>query len=124
MSKGLSQDGNIKKLYKTGMSAVKFFWNKSLRVDQYMSFITNPDIKIAKQMINIFDNKHIISAYQINLTYVKINEVIYIPKLQPELDMNAMKELYSLEAMTRLEEIKGYPTQQQSYEFNFDNRDK
>lgn len=111
MSKGLSEGTNLNKLIQTGKSALTFFMNKTKRVDQYMTFISNPDVKLAKSMFDIIEQKNVVSAYQLNLASVKVNQLIYIPKLNPELDINKIKEFYSTEGIAKTEEIKEYPPQ-------------
>jgi len=116
MSKGFKQGTNLNKLIETGKSAFSFFVNKSKRTDEYMTYISNPDIKLAKRMINFFDNKYIVSAYQLNLSNVFMNEVIFIPKLAPTINMEMIKYLYSDEAIQKLKEIESYPSQLNCYD--------
>ena len=81
-----------------------------------MTFIANPDVKLAKRMINLFDNKYIVSAYQLQLASVELNEIIYLPKMESSLTSEWMKDLYSLDAIAKVEEYKEYPLQKDWYE--------
>ena len=122
-SKGLDKSNNFDRLIQTGKSALKYFVNKNKRIDQYMTFIANPDIKLAKRMINLFENKYIVSAYQLQLASVEINEIIFIPKMEPRLTLSRMKELYSLESIAKVEETKEYPHQKDLYEMEHTDRE-
>ena len=122
-SKGFKKDSNVDRVVELSKSALNFFVSKSKRIDQYMNYIANPDIKLAKRMINIFDNKYVVSAYQLNLANVLINELIYVPKMWPKIDLDSIKHLYSMDAIMRLEECKEYPTPQECYITSPDARD-
>jgi hormone-sensitive lipase len=105
----------VNAIFQTGKTALRFLMNKGKCIDEYMNYIANPDIKLAKRIINFFENKYIVQAYQLNLAKVEMSKVIYVPRTAQKVDLEYIKALYTEDSVERLKEIEKYPSQMECY---------
>lgn len=76
----VDEKSTFKRLLKSGTNALKFFYNKSSRMKQYMTSLAHPDLDMVKTLWNVFDTEYVIGAIEKRLFSVETNNIIYVPR--------------------------------------------
>ena len=72
---------NIMKIFKVGFYGSIYFLSFKKRIQQYKYFVSNPDIKIAWLLWNSIDLKFFSLFYNVAIPSVKLNQILYVPRL-------------------------------------------
>ena len=118
----VEEQSTIKRFFKSGTNALKFFVNKATRMKQYMTFLANPNLDTAINLWNIFDSEYVVGAIETRLHSVETNMILHIPKLFEKITIDTIKDLNTEESYERIEEFKAYPRQIDCYEKTWENK--
>jgi hypothetical protein len=88
LSKGLVGENNLMKFFLTGMYGSLYFFHLKSRHDQFRYYVANPDLKISKYLWNSIDINVVSTFYNSSIPRIKLNQIIYIPKTDPDFIKN------------------------------------
>jgi len=106
LSKGLVPQNYFMKFFITGLYGSLYFFHSKSRHEQYKHFVSNPDLKIAQFLWNSVDIKVFSSVYNVKVPRVKMNQILYIPKTDPNFISNHPFLDKILEKFENNEELK------------------
>jgi len=81
-------------------------------------------MQTVKNIWNISEADYVMSVYDAKLPSIDTNYILYLPKTMPHITLESIKELYTKDAIDKIEEYKSYPKQSDSYEITWENKEQ